>query len=156
MAFGWEPLQRLLDEGLDELAFEHWQEVGVDKDRIPYAPDYPAFIDMENRGAFKIMAARRAGRLVGYNGFIIARHLHYASCQAVNDVLYVAPDERWVGVSLIRQAEKLLFQMQVDRIFYHAKLHVKIGSREGTVGDLLTILGYKHIENTYSKLREAA
>lgn len=96
--------------------------------------------------------------MVGYNGFVIAPHLHYRTTrQAMNDVLYVAQGERWAGVKLIRQAELDLFADNVDRILYHSKMHVQLGhgKKHGTVGDLLERLGYAHMESIYAKVRAA-
>lgn len=153
VAYQWERLDRLLDDGLDDIAREHWHEVGLNKDRIPFDPNYLRFMEMEDKGLFKIMAARRGGTLVGYNGFFTMPHLHYwSSFHALNDVIYVDPDERgWTGIRLIREAEKLLLAMGVKKIMYHSKLHVKIGHGR-TVGDLLAALGYVHVENVYAKV----
>lgn len=151
----WESLQRLLDEGLAELIFAHWEEVGVDKDVVQFDPDYEHFLRLEKAGSFKIMAMRRLDKLIGYNGFLIHPHPHYRKVlHALNDVIYVDPEERGrSGVRMIKTAEHDLFEWGVKRIMYHSKEHVKVGSKDGTLGDLLALLGYAKMESTYTKVR---
>ena len=91
----WEPLRRLLDEGVEELLARHWEEVAVDHDSIPLAPDWDRAFALQAAGVLRTAALRRNGRLIGYNAFHVLQPLHYRmTTHAVNDVLYVDPDER--------------------------------------------------------------
>lgn len=158
LEFAWDKLSRLLEEGLDDHIREHWEEVALDKETVPYAPDYGRYLDMEQKGLFRIMSMRRGGRLVGYNAFFTMPHLHYRfTMHALNDVIYIDPEERrgWAGVRLIMEAEKALARLADPvKIFYHTKLHV--AEDRGTVGRILERLGYAHVERVYAKVVSGA
>jgi len=150
----WEPIQALLEEGIEELLRNHWVEVAMDKDSIPLDPDWDRVFALEDVGEFAAAALRRNGKLIGYNAFAIYPHVHYKSTlHAFNDVVYVDPAERGIaGVRLVRGVEPMLKALGVKKVIYHTKLHVHVGHSEGLVGDLLGRLGYKHFENLYCKL----
>lgn len=152
LTLAWEPLTRLLDEGVEDLLFKHWQEVAMDRERIPLDPDWGFAREQERRGVLRTAALRRDGRLIGYNSMCVHPHIHYRSTlHAVNDVIYVDPAERGAaGVKLVRDTEALLKDLGVVKVIYHTKL-APIGGKH-TVGDLLAALGYKHFENLYCKL----
>lgn len=151
-----EPLNDLLADGLEEMLFEHWQEVGLDHDAVPLAPDWEHYRLMEKQGIFRIVAMREAGALIGYSAFLVNRHLHYRhTLHAVNDYFWLAPDRRrgWTGVRLFRECERLMRGMGVVKLMYHIKPHVMLGStKSGTAGDILLRLGYRHAEDCYSKI----
>ena len=153
---GFEPLRDLLADGLEDMLFEHWQEVGLDHDAVPLAPDWEHYRDMEKQGIFRIIAMRDFGQLVGYSAFFVNRHLHYRhTLHASNDYFWLRPDKRrgWAGVRLFRDSERLLKAAGVVKIAYHIKPHVLLGARKsGTAGDLLLRLGYRHAEDGYWKI----
>lgn len=153
---GFEPLDDLLADGLEDMLFQHWQEVGLDHDAVPLAPDWPYYRAIEKQGIFRMIAMREFGQLVGYNAFFVNRHLHYRhTLHAVNDYFWLAPERRhgWAGVRLLRDSERLLAAAGVVKVMYHVKPHVLLGARRsGTAGDLLVRLGYRHVEDVYSKL----
>lgn len=155
MIVDWAKLDDLLADGFEDLLLAHWEEVATDRDVIPFAPDWERYRMMERNGMFRILAMRHNGRLIGYNGFFIAPNLHYStSLQAINDVIYVDPTYRGAGVRLIREAEKRLMELGVQKIHYHVKIAVNIGrdGRPATVGDLLARMGYVHVEQMFAKL----
>jgi len=150
----WEPLQVLLDDGIEELLRNHWVEVAMDKESVPLDPDWERMFILESVGEFAAAALRRNGKLIGYNAFAIYPHVHYKSTMyAFNDVIYVDPAERGIaGVRLVRGVEPMLKALGVKKVIYHTKVHVHVGHNDGLVGDLLNCLGYKHFENLYCKL----
>ena len=151
----WEPVRRLLDEGIEDLMAAHWEEVAVDKTEIPFAPDWPRVFALEAQKILYSAALRRDGRLVGYNAFHVLPHIHYRhSTHAVNDVIYLDPDERgFAGIKLVKGTEALLKELGVVKVMYRSKMHVKIGARgESTIGDMLSHIGYRLDEEVFSKL----
>jgi hypothetical protein len=124
----------------------------MDRERIPLDPDWSFALELEHRKVLWTAALRRDGKLIGYNSMCVHPHIHYRSTlHAVNDVIYVDPAERGVaGVKLVRGTEAMLKPMGVVKVIYHTKL-APIGGKH-TVGDLLSLLGYKHFENLYCKL----
>ncbi len=155
LSLEWEPLQRLLDDGVEDLLAAHWGEVACDKEAIPLAPDWERAFMLQRAGALYTAAYRRDGRLIGYNAFHVTPHIHYRhSAHAVNDVVYLDPDERkgFAGVKLIRGTEALLREVGAVKIMYRCKTHVNIGHGEKTLRDLLVALGYRHDEDVLTRL----
>lgn len=152
LALAWEPIDRLLDEGVEDLLFKHWKEVAMDRERIPLDPDWNRARALEAAKVLWTAALRRDGRLIGYNSMCVSPHIHYRSTlHAINDVIYVDPQERGLaGVKLVRGVEAMLKELGVVKVIYHAKI-APIGGKH-TVGDLLAVLGYKHFENLYCKI----
>ena len=150
----WEPLRQLVrDDALEALLINHWREVAADQARIPLCPDWDRAFALEEMGVLRCAAMRREGKLIGYNAFHVAPHIHYASTLfAVNDVIFV---DRWergaAGVKLVRGTEAMLKALGVVKIIYHTKAKVLVG-RGKKVGDLLAALGYDHFESLYAKL----
>jgi len=151
-----EPLDDLLADGAEEMLFDHWQEVGLDHDEIPLAPDWNEYRAQEKMGRHRVIAMREFGELIGYNAFFINKSLNYRhTLLATNNVFWMKPEKRkgMAGVRLLRESETLLRTTGVVKIFYHIKLHVLLGARKsGNVGDILLRLGYRHIEECYSKI----
>lgn len=157
LTFAFETINDALRDGFEDMAALHWEEVALDKDAVPLAPDWDKYRWLEKSGILKSVVMRRSGRMIGYNVFFVQPTLHYAtSIWAVNDILYLDPEERrgLAGVRLIKAAEILLAELGVKKVLYHTKLHVHLGhgKAHGTVGDLLIRLGYKHVENVMAKL----
>ncbi len=154
-----EPLDDLLADGLEEMLFDHWQEVGLDHDAVPLAPDWAKYRDMEKRGTFRMISMREFGALVGYSAWIVCPSLHYRNTlHALNDYFWLAPEKRrgWAGIRLLRTSERLMKGLGAVKIVYHIKPHVLLGAtKSGTVGDILLRLGYRFDEECYSKLLRA-
>lgn len=153
---GFEPLDDLLSDGLEEMLFDHWWEVGLDHDAVPLAPDWAHYRDIEKQGIFRMIAMRELGSLVGYSAFFINRHLHYRhTLHGINDYFWLSPAKRrgWSGIRLFLDSEELLKGLGVVKIMYHIKPHLLLGAtKSGTVGDILLRLGYRHVEDCYSKI----
>lgn len=154
-----EPVSRLLADGLEDLTYQHWEEVEYPQTGLPLAVDWPAVLEMEKAGTFVGFSARRDGELVGYSGFIILKSLHFALTQALNDVIFTTAETRGhVGCALVREAELLLAARGVSRILYGSKVPPILNGQRGRdrVGELLRRMGYEHIENMHAKMIGAA
>lgn len=126
----------------------HWQEIAVNKDYIKLNPDWDTYLSLEEIGMLKLFTARDDGKLIGYFAVICRNHLHYKDhLFAVNDVIYLHQDYRkgLIGARLIKFAEKCLKDDGVSVLVVNTKRHKPFDS-------LLSWLGYKHVENVYSKL----
>lgn len=152
----WTPIDKLLEDGWEDLQAAHWEEISQDPDLIPLAMDWDRYRALEKIGNFKTLALYRSGFLVGYNCFFIQPHIHYrTTLHATNDIIYVDPGSRGYGVSLIREAEKRLKELGVVKVMYHMKLNRFIDTArplKRTAGDLLEKMSYKHEENCYTKI----
>lgn len=161
LTLDWMTIGDALSAGLEDMLIEHWEEVALDREAVPLAPDWAKYQMLERAGVLKSLAAMRAGRFIGYNVFFVQPTIHYStSLWALNDILYLKPSERvgMAGARLIREAERRFRDMGVVKVLYHSKLEPPEGRRStsgkaaSTVGDLLLKLGYRHIENVYAKM----
>ena len=126
----------------------HWGEIALNRDFIRLNPDWDAYEELEASGALKIFTARKDGRLIGYFAVLVRRHLHYVDhLFAFNDVLFLDSEYRrgFVGAKLMRFAESCLKEDGVSVMIVNTKTHKPFDS-------LLRWLGFKHIENIYSKV----
>ena len=104
---------------------KHWEEVALYRDRIDLDPDFTRYRMLEDAGGLVILTARMGGKLIGYSVFVVSDHMHYQSCKvASNDVLFVSFEYRHTtttGLRLIRESEKTLKSLGVNRVLWHIK-----------------------------------
>lgn len=137
-------------EKLDELKVLlplHWEELALNKDKVPLDPQYEVYMQRELRGGLLFITLRDAGKLVGYFIGFIAPGLHYKTCLTLTmDIFFVHPKARGQrgGVVLLKAVENECIRRGVDRMFLGSKLH-KDASR------LFEALGYSEVEKYYTK-----
>lgn len=132
----------------EPLLAAHWQEIALNRDLIPLAPDWPAYEALEAAGVLRIFTARDGGRLVGYFAVFVRPHLHYRdTIFAVNDVIYLAPEHRrgWAGPRLIQFAERCLRDDGVTVLAINTKRHRPFDL-------LLKRMGFGVAETVYQKV----
>ena len=133
----------------------HWQEVERDQGDVAFAPLWDSWRRYEKDGMLRIAVVRIAGRMVGYNGFMVHRGLLFGHTLIASNVgVYVEPEHRgWPGLKLIRESERMLAVLDhTVRVSYAIKPYVHIGAKSGTLGTLLGRLGYRHDEEVFTKL----
>lgn len=119
--------QSSVDEMLQngqELFAQHWDEIARNKDVMVLKPDEAAYRRMEEAGSLLILAANKAGRIVGYSVNFVVRHPHYADlmvCQ--NDLLFIdqAHREGGAGIRLMRRTEQEGKARGCRLMLWHAK-----------------------------------
>lgn len=137
-----------IKEDVRPLLEKHWEEIALNKDTIKLNPDWDAYANLEDAGVLKIFTARFDGVLIGYFIVFVKAHIHYKDhLFAYNDVLFLAKQYRkgYTGAKLIKFAEKCLKEDGVSVCVVNTKRHKPFDV-------LLKWLGYKHIENIYSKV----
>ena len=147
--FAWEPLARLLNDGLAPLAQQDWEEIDVDRDRVPLDVDWDHYTALERSGTYRVIAARRNGTLIGYNAFFLNRHSrHRGTVFGQNDVLYLHPDQRrgMIGVRFLAESDKLLRDAGAVKVRYD------VMDNSPTLGVILARMGYKREATVYTKV----
>jgi len=92
--FQTEKLEAVVDDA-KELLFQHYQELTQYKSKITLKPIWEKYFDLEKNSKFFLFTARENTNLVGYSGFFLDRHIHYAdTLVAVNDVLFLKKEFR--------------------------------------------------------------
>jgi GNAT superfamily N-acetyltransferase len=133
-----------------ELFSQHWDEIARNKDVMVLKPDEAAYRRMEEAGSLLILAAVKAGRIVGYSVNFIVRHPHYADlmvCQ--NDLLFIdqASREGGAGIRLMKRTEQEGKAWGCRLMLWHAK--------EGTpLAAMLPRMGYGVQDVVFSKQLE--
>jgi L-amino acid N-acyltransferase YncA len=124
----------------------HFAEIAHYAD-IPLDPDYRRYRRMEEAGALRVFTVRVLGALKGYAIFCVAPSLHYqGSLQAVQDILYLDPEEREgrLGLKLIQYADGELKAEGVQVVVQHIKA-------AHDFSPILKRLGYELQDYLYTK-----
>lgn len=105
----------------------HWEELALNKDRVPLDPQYEVYDQRDADGQIMVVTVREAGRLVGYFIGFVAPGLHYRTCLTLTmDIFWIAPEARgsaMAGVKLFRAVEAEAKRRGVQRLFFGSKLH---------------------------------
>jgi GNAT superfamily N-acetyltransferase len=126
----------------------HWEELALDKDKVPLDPQYDVYIERERRGELLFMTMRHRGELVGYFIGFVAPGLHYKTCLTLTmDIFYVVPEHRGKrgGVALFSAVKEEAKRRGVRRWFVGNKEHAKVHATA-----LFEALGFELVETYYS------
>ena len=140
------PYRKLLPE-LVECYGLHWEELALNKDKVPLDPQYDLYEARDDAGQLLLVTLRETGRLVGYFIGFIAPGFHYKTCLTLTmDIFWTHPDVRggFSGVKLFRLVEKEAKRRGVHRMVYGSKMH-KDASR------LFDFLKMEPVEVYYTK-----
>lgn len=124
----------------------HWEELALNKDKVPLDPQYHVYLQRDARGEVLFVTLRDKGELVGYFVGFVAPGLHYQTCLTCHmDILYLRQDRRGAmgGVTLMKAVKDEAKRRGVQRMFVGHKTHMNIGP-------LFERLGFEHVESTYS------
>ncbi len=128
---------------------EHWAEIARNRERIPLAPNVPAYQRAQDAGQLCIVTAKDGSELVGYTVDFVAPPLHYSeTIFAESDIFWLHPAYRGrsVGVRLLLRREEALRQRRAVVIQTRAKIAHPEAIR------LLTHLGHTPIETVFEKV----
>lgn len=124
----------------------HWEELALNKEHVPLAPQYDVYLAKDAAGEVLLVTLRKAGEMVGYFIGFIGPALHYKTCLTLTmDIFYVLPEHRngSAGAKLFRAAEAEARRRGVQRMFVGSKAH-----KDASV--LFKRLGYEPVETFYS------
>lgn len=126
----------------------HYEELALNKDKVPLAPQYDIYMKREELGELIFVTVRELGELIGYFIGFIAPGLHYKTCLTCTmDIFYIHPEKRGssIGADLFRFTEKELTRRGVQRWFVGSKCHMDASW-------LFERLGFDRVEVYYSKM----
>lgn len=116
-------------DDLYSLSPMHYNEIALDKDKVPLDPDFSTYQFYSDNGMLHIVVVRKDGAIIGYNIFIVRHHLHYKSTLCgFGDIFFIKPEERKgsIGIKLIKETERTLKQRGVKKLFTGVKKHYDI------------------------------
>jgi len=125
----------------------HWEELALNKDKVPLDPQYDIYVEREKRGELIFATIRELGKPVGYFIGFVAPGLHYKTCLTCTmDIFYVCKEKRkgTAGIKLFRFVEKELKRRGVQRWFMGSKVHADASA-------LFERIGAAKVETYYSK-----
>jgi GNAT superfamily N-acetyltransferase len=126
----------------------HWEELGLDRDKVPLDPQYAVYAAREDAGQLLFVTLREAGAPVGYFIGFVAPGLHYRTCLTLTmDIFYVAPAHRGLrgGKLLFEFVKAEAVRRGVQRWFVGNKEHSKVHAEA-----LFLALGFEKVETHYS------
>ena len=147
MIYAVEPWAAVKDAA-QPLLQRHWEEVALDRDKIPLALDLALYDALADAGVLWVVTARDAGVLVGYYTVLVQKHLHFSTTlTAFTDLIFLEKTHRKgrAGQRLIEAAEAMLSGLGVKQILTGTK-------QKPDLGPLLRRMGYGLHEVSYSKL----
>lgn len=142
-----EPFAPFLEE-VKPLLPLHYEELALNKDEVPLAPQYDEYLRRDALGMVMTIAMREAGELVGYFVGFVAPGLHYQTCLTLHlDIFWLKPEHRGKmgGVMLFKAVEAEAKRRGVQRMFVGSKVHMDASW-------LFERLGYTECERTFSKM----
>jgi GNAT superfamily N-acetyltransferase len=124
----------------------HWEELALNKDKVPLDPQYDLYLARDARGEVLFVTLRELGELVGYFVGFVVPGMHYRTCLTLTmDIFYVRPDKRGrCGVKLFRAVEDEARRRGVQRMFVGSKCHKDASW-------LFERLGFVEVERYFSK-----
>jgi len=79
---------------------KHWEELALNRDKVPLDPMYEVYFDRDARGECLLITLRELGEICGYFIGFINPGLHYRTClTCIMDIFYVKPEHRRKGVA---------------------------------------------------------
>jgi GNAT superfamily N-acetyltransferase len=104
----------------------HWEELALNKDKVPLDPRYDFYDAQHAQGSVLVMTVRKAGQLIGYFIGFIGPGLHYKTCLTLQmDIFYILPEHRGSGAGfvLFKEMEKEAKRRGIQRLFVGSKMH---------------------------------
>ena len=122
-------------EELKPLFQPHYEELALNRDRVPLDPQYDTYLAREALGELLCVTLRERGRIVAYFIGFIAPALHYRTCLTLTmDVFWLHPDYRGsdslsdleeglLAEQLFRTVKEEALRRRVQRCYYGSKAH---------------------------------
>lgn len=120
-----EDFKPFLDE-VKPLLPTHWQELALNKDKVPLDPDYGFYLEQDRQGKALVITLRELGKLVGYFVGFIGKSPHYSQTLSYKmDIFYVLPEHRGHkgGFLMLNALETELKRRGVQLMFLGSKCH---------------------------------
>ena len=133
---------------VEALTIAHFEEVdgGVEPNR-PFKPDQRLLALISEAGAFKVIIAREAGKLIGYFTWNITPDVESEGLLiGQQGAWYVAPGHPCVALTMFRKSVEELRALGVQCIYPHHRTQ----GRGAHLGRFFKRQGAKEIQHTYS------
>ena len=148
-----------LQDSLEEMKpfFDpHWQELALNRDKVPLDPQYQTYLTREAMGEVLLVVLRERGKIIAYFVGFVAPGMHYRTCLTLTmDIFWLHPDYRaedslgaveqeMLCVQLFDAVKEEAKRRGIQRTFYGSKL-----SKDASA--LFEHLGMVEVERYYSE-----
>lgn len=145
-----EPINFLLENGLKELSYKCWQQVGSGLHASQYRPDWSCYKNLEDRNNLRFIAMRDGGELIGYSSVLLDTDMHNEGMKTATIMdVFIDTERSGHAVKLFRFIEQILLQLGIDYVTVAEQLHVK--PERGGVGRFYRFMGYEPQQVNWSK-----
>lgn len=123
-------------EELKPLFVPHWEELALNKDKVPLDPQYDIYLARDALGEVLFVTVRENGKLLGYFIGFIAPGLHYKTCLTLTmDIFWLHPslrdaedsldfiEKEMICMDLFELVKKEAMRRGVKRAYYGSKSH---------------------------------
>ena len=151
---GWEPISTALAGGLEDLVSYDWGEATEGRDYPPLDISWNEYIGLERLGRYRGVSVRRAGRLIGYNGYDVFKpKRHRSTLWAFGDAMFIDKEHRGglLAFRLLAKSHELLREIGVQWVVKGdmAVENLATAKPRASFGDLLVKIGYTPFDRTY-------
>lgn len=146
--FAVERIEDIADE-IKPLHRAHWDETETHSHGLPFNPDYETFVRYERAGRYVLFTLRIEGKLLGNCAMYLNKSTHTQTLIATEDTLFLLPEARKgrMAFKFVDYIESALRQIGVREITISVKVVNKAGK-------FFQVIGYRHVENGFSKILE--
>ncbi len=151
MIIRWEPLLILLNDGLQKLVTEHWEEAGLSFCKLNV--DWPRYGLLEQEEIIRWIGIREENKLIGYASICVTHPLHHKNDKAaMYDTIFLTKDFRkgMAGGRVVDAIERLLCLEGVDILTISERQ--RVGKNGIGLGDILRRKGYAPYETGWIKV----
>lgn len=143
-----------LAAGLEDLAISHCLEVEPHQDRFRIEINWSVYLAEERRGLFKAIGAWCKGEMVGYAAYVLQEPAQRrGSLWAYNRGLFLAPDFRGHGPSLIAEGEAMLKRLGVGAVVLDIpETNSTRNKRRASLEPVMARLGFDPYQRAFMKV----
>lgn len=126
---------------IKEIINEHWEELALNKARVPLAPQWEEYVRREKSGTLFLTTVRKDAKIAAYYIAQVAPGFHYSqTLTGTMDIAYVIPKfrERGLAIPLFRCVECEMRRRGVQVWYSGFKSHNPLG-----MDKLLNRLGFE-------------
>lgn len=148
VTFSLERIENIVDE-IRPLHRAHWDETEEHRHELLFNPDYKTFTRYERAGRYVLLTLRSEGKLLGNCAMYMDKSAHTQTIIATEDTLYLLPQARKGRVAgrFVAYVENTMRQFGAKEINITVKTINKAGR-------FFRLLGYRHVENGFTKILE--
>jgi GNAT superfamily N-acetyltransferase len=130
---------------------DHWEELGIFKDKMPLLPNWPQYAALESIGELLTIVARKNNKVIGYYVCRIGFAIHNASTPVAQSIMmWIDKNKRHhgIGIKLFEFVEDELKRRGI-KVWYSNS--IVTGKNHKSMDRLLQWMEFKPVDLYYGK-----